>query len=363
MPLATDQEIAHERLVMTVERRFPVRLDLARGSVDMSHGSGGRAMAQLIGELFQRYLDHELLRAGNDQALFMPPPGRLVMSTDGHVISPLFFPGGDIGSLSVHGTINDVAMAGARPLYLAAGFILEEGFPLADLARIVESMARAANEAGVPVVTGDTKVVERGKGDGVFITTTGIGVVPDGILVSGDRAGPGDAILVSGTLGDHGVAILSQREGLGFETEIQSDSAALHRLVAAMIATVPEIHCLRDPTRGGLATTLNELAQQSGVGMQIRESAIPVRPEVAAACELLGLDPLYVANEGKLVSICPAERAETLLAAMRAHPQGADAAIIGEVVADPHHFVQMETGFGGSRIVDWLAGEQLPRIC
>jgi hydrogenase expression/formation protein HypE len=348
---------------MASDRRFPVRLDLANGSVDMSHGSGGRAMAQLIGELFQRYLDDELLTQGNDQALFMPPPGRLVMSTDGHVISPLFFPGGDIGSLSVHGTINDVAMAGARPLYLAAGFILEEGFPLADLARIVESMAKAANVAGVPVVTGDTKVVERGKGDGVFITTTGIGVVPDGILISGDRAEPGDVILVSGSMGDHGVAILSKRENLGFETEIQSDSAALHELVAAMVAAVPDIHCLRDPTRGGLATTLNELSHQSGVGMQIREGAIPVRPEVAAACELLGLDPLYVANEGKLIAVCPPDQADRLLEAMRSHSLGLEASIIGEVVEDPHRFVQMETGFGGSRIVDWLAGEQLPRIC
>ena len=348
---------------MATDRRFPVRLDLAHGALDMSHGSGGRAMAQLIVELFQTHLDNDLLAQGNDQASFVPPPGRLVMSTDGHVISPLFFPGGDIGCLAVHGTINDVAMAGARPLYLAAGFILEEGFPLADLDRIVESMARAAREAGVPIVTGDTKVVERGKGDGVFITTTGIGVVPDGIMISGDRARPGDAILVSGTIGDHGVAILSKRENLGFATEIQSDTAALHTMVSEMVAAVPEIHCLRDPTRGGLATTLNELAHQSGVGMQIREEAIPVRPEVSAACELLGLDPLYVANEGKLIAICPAGQAGRLLGVMRAHPRGAAAAIIGHVVEDSLRFVQMETRFGGSRIVDWLAGEQLPRIC
>ena len=329
----------------------------------MSHGSGGRAMAQLIDELFRKHLDNPLLAQCNDQALFQPPPGRLAISTDGHVISPLFFPGGDIGCLSVHGTVNDVAMSGARPLYLAAGFILEEGLPLADLARIVESMARAANEAGVAVVTGDTKVVERGKGDGCFITTTGVGVVPDGIDISGDRAVPGDAILVSGTMGDHGVAIMSKRENLGFETEITSDTAALHSLVAAMIEAVPDVHCLRDPTRGGLATSLNELAQQSGVGMQIREEAVPVRPAVAAACELLGLDPLYVANEGKLIAICPGDRADELLAVMRAHAQGRDAAIIGSVVDDPHQFVQMQTSFGGSRIVDWLAGEQLPRIC
>jgi hydrogenase expression/formation protein HypE len=344
-------------------RRFSLRLDLERGAVDMSHGSGGRAMAQLIEELFKRHLDNELLRQGNDQALFAPPPGRLVMSTDGHVISPLFFPGGDIGSLAVHGTINDVAMAGARPLYLAAGLILEEGLPLSDLDRIVRSMARAASEAEVPVVTGDTKVVERGKGDGVFITTTGVGLVPEGIRISGDLARPGDAILVSGTMGDHGIAVLSKRENLGFETEIQSDTAALHGLVAAMVATVPDIHCLRDPTRGGLATTLNELANQSAIGMQIREANIPVRPEVAAACELLGLDPLYVANEGKLVAICPSDKAQTLLDAMRGHPLGRESAIIGQVVEDPHQFVQMETGFGGQRIVDWLAGEQLPRIC
>ncbi len=347
----------------TPRRRFGGQLDLKRGAVDMSHGSGGRAMAQLIDELFRKHLDNPLLAQGNDQALFQPPPGRLAISTDGHVISPLFFPGGDIGCLAVHGTVNDVAMSGARPLYLAAGFILEEGLPLADLARIVESMARAANEAGVAVVTGDTKVVERGKGDGCFITTTGVGVVPDGIDISGDRAVPGDAILVSGTMGDHGVAIMSKRENLGFETEITSDTAALHSLVAAMIEAVPDVHCLRDPTRGGLATSLNELAQQSGVGMQIREEAVPVRPAVAAACELLGLDPLYVANEGKLIAICPGDRADELLAVMRAHAQGRDAAIIGSVVDDPHQFVQMQTSFGGSRIVDWLAGEQLPRIC
>jgi len=343
--------------------RFAGRLDLKHGAVDMSHGSGGRAMAQLIEELFRRQLDNTLLAQGNDQALFQPPAGRLAISTDGHVISPLFFPGGDIGCLAVHGTINDVAMCGARPLYLAAGFILEEGLPLADLERIVASMARAANAAGVPVITGDTKVVERGKGDGCFITTTGVGVVADGITISGDRAAPGDAILVSGNIGDHGVAIMSKRENLGFETEIASDTAALHELVATMIAAVPDIHCLRDPTRGGVATTLNELALQSGVGMQIREEAIPIRPEVAAACELLGLDPLYVANEGKLVAICPGDRAGALLSAMQAHPLGRDAAIVGQVIADPHHFVQMETSFGGGRIVAWLAGEQLPRIC
>ena len=254
-------------------------------------------------------------------------------------------------------------MAGARPLHLTAGFILEEGFPLAELKRVVDSMARAAREAGVAVVAGDTKVVERGKGDGVFITTTGIGIAVPGVAPSGERARPGDAILVSGTLGDHGVAIMSTREGLGFETAVRSDSAALHGLVAAMVAAVPDVHVLRDPTRGGLATTLNEIADQSGVGMLLREADIPVRAEVAAACELLGLDPLYVANEGKLIAVCAAGDAARLLAAMRAHPLGAESAVIGTVVADPHRFVQMETRFGGRRIVDWLTGEQLPRIC
>lgn len=347
----------------TRSKRFAQRLNLRDGRVDMTHGSGGRAMAQLIDELFVARLDNSLLAQANDQAAFDVPPGRMVMSTDGHVIAPLFFPGGDIGSLAVHGTINDVAMAGARPLYLAAGFILEEGFPLAELERIVASMAAASNAAGVAVVTGDTKVVERGKGDGVFITTTGIGVVPRGVNVSGDLARPGDAILLSGSIGDHGVAVMASRENLSFETTIRSDSAALHGLVAAMIEAAPGIHCLRDPTRGGLATTLNELALQSGVGMQLDETAIPVKPAVAAACELLGLDPLYIANEGKLVCICPPEDAGRLLAVMRADPLGRDAAVIGRVVEDPHHFVRMQTGFGGSRVVDWLTGEQLPRIC
>jgi len=346
-----------------MNERFPVRLNTRDGAVDMTHGSGGRAMAQLIEELFVKHFDNALLRQANDQAAFDVPAGRMVMSTDGHVISPLFFPGGDIGSLSVHGTINDVAMSGARPLYLSAGFILEEGFPLADLEKIVISMGRAASAAGVPVVTGDTKVVEKGKADGVFITTTGVGVVPEGVTISGDLAQAGDAILVNGAIGDHGVAIMSSRENLQFETTIESDSAALHSLVAEMVTVAPTIHCLRDPTRGGLATSLNELAQQSQVGMNLHETKIPIRPAVNAACELLGLDPLYVANEGKLICICAQEDAQRLLEVMQAHPLGREAAIIGEVVEDQNAFVQMETSFGGSRVVDWLAGEQLPRIC
>ena len=336
---------------------------LKNGLVEMSHGAGGRAGTQLIERLFMKYFDNELLLQANDNAAFDVETGRMVISTDGHVVTPLFFPGGDIGSLSVHGTVNDVSMAGARPLYLSAGFILEEGYPLAELERIVQSMAQAASKAGVPVVTGDTKVVEKGKGDGVFITTTGIGVVPDGVNISADRARVGDAILVSGTLGDHGVAILGSRGGLDFKTEIESDSAALHTLVADMIEACPHIHCLRDPTRGGLAATLNELAGQSGVGMKIDEASIPLKQDVAAVCELLGLDPLYLANEGKLVCICPADSADELLSVMRKHPLGTDAAIIGEAIEDEHALVQMKTSFGGTRIVDWLAGDQLPRIC
>ncbi|MBB1127214.1 hydrogenase expression/formation protein HypE [Thiospirillum jenense] len=338
-------------------------LSPAPACIELTHGSGGRVTAELITNVFHRHFDNAWLRQGNDYAIFTPPPGRLVISTDAHVITPLWFPGGDIGCLAVNGTINDVAMAGAQPLYLSAAFILEEGFLLTDLERIVISMAAAARAAGVPIVTGDTKVVERGHGDGCFITTTGIGVVPKGINISGDRAALGDAILINGSMGDHGVAVLAAREQLHFITPPQSDSAALHSLVAAMITAVPELHCLRDPTRGGLATTLNELAHQSGVGMQLTEAAIPIHAAVRGACELLGFDPLYLANEGKLVAICPAAAAETLLATMRAHSLGREAAIIGTVTGDAQHLVQMKTVFGGSRLVAWLTGDQLPRIC
>ena len=348
-----------------VKKGYVRPLDLKNGRVDMSHGGGGRAMAQLIDELFASALANDFLARGDDGAV-LPVPGegeRLVMATDAHVVSPLFFPGGDIGCLSVHGTLNDVAVMGARPLYLAASFILEEGFALAELKRIVDSMAAAAREAGVPVVTGDTKVVEQGKGDGVFITTTGVGALPAGCELSGRNARPGDAVLVSGSIGDHGTAILSLRESLAFETEIVSDTAALHEMIAAVLAAAPGVRVLRDPTRGGLATTLNEIAAQSGVGVTLDEAAIPVKPQVDAACEFLGLDPLYVANEGKLLVICAAADADAVLAAMQAHPLGADAAKIGEVTEDPNHFVQIRTAFGGRRMVDWLSGEQLPRIC
>ncbi|KTD14110.1 hydrogenase expression/formation protein HypE [Legionella israelensis] len=339
------------------------KLNIKKGRVNLSHGSGGRAMAQLIDQLFLEAFDNEWLAQKNDQACFSVNAGRMVMATDAHVISPLFFPGGDIGALSVHGTINDIVMSGAKPLYLSASFILEEGLPLTDLKIIVTSMALAAKESGVAIITGDTKVVERGKGDGVFITTTGVGVVPEGVNISGNQATPGDQVIVSGYVGDHGVAIMSLRNNLQFSTSIQSDTASLHDLVSNMIKTVPNIHCLRDPTRGGVATTLNEFARQSQVGFLVHEAKIPVRTEVVSACELLGLDPLYVANEGKLLAICAPDDAKKLLEAMHQHPLGKHAAIIGEVVEDSRHFVQLQTKFGGKRIIDWLTGEQLPRIC
>ena len=338
-------------------------LDLKHGCIEMSHGAGGRAMSQLIQQLFLPAFDNAFLRPMNDQACFSCTAGRMVISTDSHVITPLFFPGGDIGSLSVHGTVNDIAMSGAKPYYLAASFILEEGLPLADLRRIVDSMAQTSREIKIPIITGDTKVVEKGSGDGVFITTTGVGMVPDGVLISADQAQPGDKILLSGTLGDHGIAVMSLRENLTFHADVVSDTAALHELVACMIATTPSIHVLRDPTRGGLAAALNEIAQQSSIGMMLYEQEIPICETVRAACEFLGLDPLYVANEGKLVAICAPEHAETLLQVMRTHPLGTNAAIIGEIIEDAHCFVQMQTRFGGNRIVDWLSGEQLPRIC
>lgn len=340
-----------------------MKISLKNGAITLSHGAGGRATAELIDQLFLKYFNNPILAEKNDQARFFVDSGRMVMTTDSYVISPLFFPGGNIGSLSVHGTINDIAMSGAKPLYMSASFIIEEGFPLQDLQRIVQSMAQVAQQAGVLIVTGDTKVVERGKGDGVFITTTAVGIVPQGIDISAHRAQIGDHVLMSGSIGDHGIAIMSQRENLQFSAPVISDTCALHDLVAHMIQTVPDLHCLRDPTRGGLGTVLNEWTQQSQVGFLIDEARIPVRPAVAGACELLGLDPLYVANEGKLVAVCSAADSERLLSVMQAHPLGQEAAIIGKVVAGPPYCVQMETSLGGIRLVDWLTGEQLPRIC
>lgn len=340
-----------------------VKLNINKDHIHMQHGSGGRAMMHLIEQIFRPAFNNPLLQQQNDGACFTVDSGTMVTTTDAHVVNPIFFPGGDIGCLSVHGTINDLAMCGAKPLYLTASFILEEGLPLADLKRIAQSMGKAASDANVTIVAGDTKVVERGKGDGVFISTTGIGIVPDGIKLSGNQAKPGDVVLLSGPIGDHGVAIMAQRNHLDFFTTIQSDTCALHGLVAHLLSTSNGLRCLRDPTRGGLATTLNELAQQSKVSFCIDERHIPVREEVASACELLGLDPLYIANEGKLVAIAAPDQADNVLSAMRQHPLGQQARIIGEIIDDSRCLVQLNTQLGGRRIVDWLAGEQLPRIC
>lgn len=348
---------------MAVKSGYRRALDIRRGVVDMTHGSGGRATADLIRELFAKHFSNDYLNEGHDGAVMPPLTNPVAVSCDAHVVKPLFFPGGDIGSLAVCGTVNDVAVCGARPLYIAATFILEEGFPLAELDRIVASMAEAAREAGVLVVTGDTKVVEKGHGDGIYITTTGIGEKLTDRSISGRAARPGDRILISGTMGDHGTAILSQRENMSFGTTIESDSAPLNRMVEAILKAAPNTHVLRDPTRGGLATTLNEIAVQSSVGMVLDESKIPVRPEVAAACEFLGLDPLYVANEGKLIVIVPENEVDAALAAMRSDLHGANAAEIGVVTEENAGRVEMTTLMGGRRNVDWLEGEQLPRIC
>jgi len=319
--------------------------------------------AALLREIFLPAFHNPVLAQLNDQAIVQVDGARLAFTTDSFVVNPLFFPGGDIGSLAVYGTVNDLAMGGAEPLFLSAGFIIEEGLPVETLRRVVLSFRQAAEKAGVEVVTGDTKVVEKGKGDGLFINTSGIGRVPPGVNLSADQAQPGDCILLSGTLGDHGIAILSQREGLEFETPIASDAAPLHSLVAAMLGVTHSIRSLRDPTRGGLSSTLNELAAQSRVGMVIEESALPIREEVKGACELLGLDPLYVANEGKLVAIVAPAEADQLLAAMQSHPLGANGRIIGKVVEAHPGIVMMRTCLGTSRIVDMLSGDQLPRIC
>jgi hydrogenase expression/formation protein HypE len=335
----------------------------SRDRIVLGHGGGGQLSANLLRDVFLPLFSNPVLDRLDDQAVVEIGGMRLAFTTDSFVVKPLFFPGGDIGSLAVHGTVNDLAMGGARPLYLSAAFIVEEGFPMEDLRRIAASMAEAAATAGVTIVTGDTKVVERGKGDGVFINTTGIGVVPRDVRLSADRARPGDSVILSGTIGDHGTAVMASREGLEFETAIVSDSAPLDRLVAEMLSVSSKIRCLRDPTRGGLSSTLNEIAERSEVSIKIEEKNIPVRDEVRGACELLGLDPLYVANEGKLVAIVAPEDAGDVLSAMRRHARGAEAAIVG-IVSDTHPgLVTMRTAFGSSRIVDMLPGDQLPRIC
>jgi hydrogenase expression/formation protein HypE len=335
----------------------------------LGHGSGGKLTAELIERLFVPAFSNDILSALEDQASLSlsgmngAKAPRLAFTTDSFVVRPIFFPGGDIGSLAVHGTVNDLAVGGAHPLFLSAAFILEEGLPIADLKRIVASMRSACAEAGVSLVTGDTKVVDRGKGDQLYITTSGIGVIPEGRTLSIRAARPGDRILVSGTIGDHGITIMSVREGIEFETVLESDSAPLSDLTRVMLEACPAIRAMRDPTRGGLASALNELAAASRVGVELREAPIPVRPEVKAACEMLGLDPLYVANEGKLIAVTPPEHADLLLDVTRSHPLGRNAAIIGEVVEEHPGMVTLHSLVGGERVVTMLSGEQLPRIC
>lgn len=329
----------------------------------LGHGGGGKLTAELIQKLFLPAFSNEHLERLDDQAVLELNGTRLAFTTDSFVVTPIFFPGGDIGRLAINGTVNDLAMSGARPLYLAAAFILEEGLATEDLRRVVDSMRVAALEARVQLVTGDTKVVNRGKGDQVFVTTTGLGVIERPLNISADRARPGDKVLLSGTIGDHGMAIMSQRENLEFEGRIESDTAPLHALVAAMLEASEEIHCLRDPTRGGLATSLNEIAGRSDVGIELEENAIPVLETVRGACEILGLDPLYVANEGKLVAFVAPEAVEVVLQSMQDHPLGRNARLIGEVVDRHRRMVLMKTEIGGTRVVDVLFGEQLPRIC
>lgn len=337
-------------------------------NITMAHGGGGRAMRELIERLVVPAFDNPLLATLEDQARvplkqLAEIGDRLAFTTDSYVVSPLFFPGGDIGKLAICGTVNDLAMSGAQPLYLSCGLIIEEGLPTADLERVLASMSALARQTGIQVVTGDTKVVNRGAADQLFINTAGIGVIAAGIDISASRARPGDVIIVNGSLGDHGVAILVARNELDLHSDLASDCQPLHGLVQAMLAVCPDIHCLRDATRGGLATVLNEFAISSQVGMRLHERALPLKPEVRGACEMLGLDVLYMANEGKLVAVVPREAADAVLAAMRAHPAGVDSAIVGEVLTEPAGHVILNTLFGGERVVDMLVGEQLPRIC
>ncbi len=337
-------------------------------TIVMGHGSGGKMMADLIQHLFAPLFDNELLAQLSDSTVLDMPidgsgPTRLAFTTDSFVVSPLIFPGGDIGELAVNGTVNDLAMSGARPLFLSAGFILEEGLPMQTLGQIATSMAKACRTAKVQLVTGDTKVVNKGHGDGLYINTSGIGVIPAGVHIRPNHARSGDAVIVSGTLGDHGVAIMSVREGLAFETQIESDTAPLNGLVQAILAVTNDLHCLRDATRGGLAAVLNELASASKVGIEFDERKVPVRVEVQAACEMLGLDPYYIANEGKLIACVPEAHAEAVLAAMHAHPFGKQAVQIGRVVDDHPGLVIARTRIGGSQVIDLPAGELLPRIC
>jgi len=331
--------------------------------ISLDHGSGGEASHELVQEIFLRRLDNDFLRRLDDSAVITLQGGRIAMTTDSYVVDPIFFPGGDIGSLSVHGTVNDLTMQGAVPLYLTLGLILEEGLPMDDLARIVDSVAHAAKEANVQVIAGDTKVVPRGKMDKIFINTAGIGSVPEGVEVGNDNARPGDLVLINGDIGDHGIAILTRREGMDFETPLMSDSAPLNGLTASVLEASSRVHVLRDPTRGGVATALNEIAGQSGVGVHLFEEALPISRAVGAASEMLGLDPLYSANEGKCLIVVDPEDAETVLRVMKREPYGKKAAIIGEVTEQNPGRVLLKTQVGGTRILAMLTGEQLPRIC
>ncbi len=344
-----------------LRRRKPAKLK--DELVTLAHGAGGKATHALVGALFLEELRNPLLELLDDAALFDAGGARLAFTTDSFVVKPLFFPGGDIGELAVNGTVNDLAVAGSRPLYLTAGFIVEEGFATADLRRIAASMAAAARRAGVAVAAGDTKVVERGKGDGLYVNTAGVGVVERDLELSPERIRPGDLVLVSGTLGDHGMAVMIARGELDLEVELESDTAPLTGLVDAVLDATDGVRCFRDPTRGGLATVLNEFALAANVSIVLDEASVPVRPEVVGACEILGIDPLYVANEGRLVAVVAPEAAKTALAALRSDPTGRDAAIVGEVRADPAGLVLLDTAFGGSRVVDMLVGDPLPRIC
>ena len=341
-----------------MRRRSVLRDEL----ITLAHGAGGKATRTLVEALFLEELGNETLAALGDAAV-VSGAGRLALSTDSYVVHPLEFPGGDIGELAVNGTVNDLAMVGARPLWLTAGFVIEEGFPVSDLRRIVASMGRAARAAGVSVVAGDTKVVERGKADGLYVTTAGAGTVADGVDLGPHRVEAGDRVLLSGTLADHGMAVMVARGDLQLEAEISSDTAAVHELAAGLVALGPALRWMRDPTRGGLATALNELAEAASLAVVLDESALPVRPAVNAACEILGIDPLYVANEGKLIAVVAAEAADEALASLRAHALGAEAVQLGEIRAEPAGLVLLDTALGGSRIVDMLVGDPLPRIC
>ena len=331
--------------------------------VTLAHGSGGKATRSLVEEVFVDALDNAALTPLGDAALLTAGATGIAFTTDSYVVKPLFFPGGDIGELAVNGTINDLAVAGAEPVALAAGFVIEEGFPVADLRRIVDSMARAAARAGVPVAAGDTKVVERGKADGLYVTTSGVGVVSPHVSLGPERVRPGDRVLVSGTIGDHGTAVLVARGELELEVALASDTAPVHELTRALLELGDQVRWMRDPTRGGVATTLNELAEQAGLAVVLQESALPLHPAVVGTCELLGIDPLYVACEGRLIAVVADEAADAALERLRSHPVGAGAAVVGEVRAEPAELVLMETALGGSRIVDMLVGDPLPRIC